>query len=495
MAKKKNKGMRFNSELMKDSKIRLLEKFRPPYTLGKPVNDENALKALDACFAPVETMLSHSIKSLVSEGVPTFPGYPTLAGISQNGIIRAGVEMRAKEMTRKWGELVSTEEDSDRVSVLEKEMEKYKFQSLFRKIAEQCGFLGGCLVFVDDGEAKEELVNALPRSGRVLKGQQIRFTILDPWVVYPGPYNSTNPLAMDYFKPKVWYVQGTPVSATRLIYFTENELPDMIKPAYNFFGISLAQKVLDAVSHYTRNRESASKLLEKVSLVVLKTNMTDILSGDSDMNLRRRLEYFGKEWSFKGVAAIDKDNEDLSIFNNTLSGIVDIVRQSMEYVAAMFNEPATKLWGISPAGMNATGESDMKNHYDNIASLQEQMFMPGLTDMLNIIQLVKYGDIDTGIHFEFAPLSSEENRIRAETNKIKAETADIYVNMGAIGAQEVRDAVIKDPNSGYNDLPEYGPDVEAFGTEPPAGGTAQPAGGTIPATGGTSPSISGTTGE
>lgn len=474
-SKKKNRRIAhfgIGEDITVDKRLELADKFNPPFTMGKPTEKE-AIAVLDSCFEPVRTMIAHSISNLTSEGVPTFPGYATLVGISQNGIIRSGVEMRAKEMTRKWGELISTEDDSgdsDRISELTKEMEKHKFQTLFRKIAEQCGFLGGCLVFIDVGDREEELVNALPRNGTILKGKDIKFTLLDPWIVYPGPYNSTNPLAVDYFKPKVWYIQGTPVSKTRLVYFSEDELPDMIKPAYNFFGISLAQKVLDAVSHYTRNRESASKLLEKVSLVVLKTNMQDILSGDSDLELKRRLSYFGKEWSFKGVAAIDKESEDLSIFNNTLSGIVDIVRQSMEYVAAMFNEPATKLWGISPAGMNATGESDMKNHYDNIASLQEQMLMPGLMDMLNVIQLARYGDIDTGIKFEFSPLSSEESRIKAETNKIKAETADIYVNMGAIGAQEVRDAVIEDPNSGYNDLPKYGPDVAlSGGLEPTAG--------------------------
>lgn len=460
MRNKPQTSLRFNSANLtaKDSALELADKFNPPYTLGKPTN-KRTVKALDSCFQPVRTMIGHSLENLSTEGVPVFPGYTTLIGLSQNSIIRAGVEMRAKEMTRKWGELVSTAETNERIDALNKAMEKYKVKDLFYKIAEQCGFLGGCLLFIDTGEDVKELVNPLPHAGPILRDKLKRLTIVDPWVVYPGEYNSTNPLATDYYKPKIWYVQGIPVSKTRFIYFAENEIPDMIKPAYNFFGISLTQRVLDAVSHYTRNRESASKLLEKVSLVVLKTNMDDILSGSSDLDLKRRLKYFADNWNFNGVAAIDYEHEDLSIFNNTLSGIVDIVRQSMEYVAAMFNEPATKLWGISPAGMNATGESDMRNHYDNIASLQEQMFRRGIDELLDILQLDMFGDVDTEIHFKFAPLSDEESRTKAETNKIKAETADIYYNMGAVGPQEIRDALIKDPNSGYNDLPEYGPDV------------------------------------
>lgn len=453
--------MKFNFQNLEGTKITAkdaVQKFSPPLTMGAPDGEEKAIA--DACFEPVKNMLAHSLELLSAEGVPQFPGYAALCGLTQNGLIRSGVEMRAKEMTRKWGELNATEEQNERIDDIGRDLEKYKVRQIFRDIACECGFLGGCLLFIDTGADVEELVNPLPLTSQTFtKGSLRGFKIVDPWVVYPGVYNSTNPLADDYFKPKVWYVQGIPVSSTRLIRFTENELPDMIKPAYNFFGLSLSQKVLDAVSHFTRNRESASKLLEKISLVVLKTDMSNILSGQADKYLKYRMEYFTQNWDFRGVAAIDKETEDLSIFNNGLAGVVDIVRQSMEYVAAMFNEPATKLWGISPAGMNATGESDMKNHYDNIAALQEQIFRPGLERIIQLLQMNRYGNIDPSITFTFTPLSDEADRTLAETNKMKAETAEIYTSMGAVSAEDVRNALIKDPDSGYNDLDPYAPIV------------------------------------
>lgn len=450
--------MKFNAENIRN-KIQfaddVIAKYAPPVTMGVPKSKKDKL-AVDSCFKPVRSMLSHSIEALQDEGIPSFPGYAFLCGLTQNGLIRSGVEMRAKEMTRKWGTLTATGEADERIETLTRELERFKIQDLFRRIAEQCGFLGGCLLYIDFDETLGDTATPVPLDAKsIQKGYVKGFKIIDPWVCYPGIYNSTNPLADDYFKPSVWYVQGVPVSSTRIIRFAENELPDMIKPAYNFFGLSLSQKVLDAVAHFTRNRESASKLLEKVSLVVLKTNMENILSGSTDADLSARLSYFAQNRDFNGVAAIDKESEDLVIFNNTLSGIVDIVRQSMEYVAAMFNEPATKLWGISPAGMNATGESDMKNHYDNIASLQEQLFRPGLEKVLQLLQLNSFGDIDSNIKFQFKPLSDEADRSLAEVNKMKAETCAIYEEMGAIGAQEVRDALVKDPDSGFNNLDPY----------------------------------------
>lgn len=455
--------MKFNAENIRDRSAfpgDVLNKYRPPEIIGAPKGRKERAVA-DACFKPVKTMLAHALESLGAEGVPVFPGYALLCGLTQNGLIRAGVEMRAKEMTRKWGNVTAADESGDRAGTLSRALEAFNVRDIFRHIAEQCGFMGGCLLYIDFDDELGNPAMPVPLDAKTIQPGAIRsFKILDPWTCYPGFYNSVNPLKDDYFKPSMWYVQGEPVHESRLIRFVENELPNMLKPAYNFFGISLTQKVLEAVSHFTRNRESASKLLEKVSLTVLKTNMENVLSGGGDSDLNARMQYFAQNWDFNGVAAIDKDSEDLVILNNTLSGIVDIVRQSMEYVAAMFNEPATKLWGISPAGMNATGESDMKNHYDNIASLQEQMFTPGLNKILQLLQLNAFGDIDSNIKFTFTPLNEENERAVAEVNKLKADTAAVYEEMGAINAGDVRNAIIKDARSGFSDLVPYSVELQ-----------------------------------
>lgn len=437
-----------------------LDKYKIPETIGKPKQTKQQKMAMDSCFAPVRSLLSHALDNLSEEGLPAFPGYTMLVGLSQNPLIRSGVEMRAKEMTRKWGEIVrSGESDTDigdTINRLERAMDRFHVKKLFREASEKNGYLGGCLVFIDTGEDTKELVNPLVLDSRTFQQGSLKgFKIIDPYVVYPGIYNANNPISENYYKPNVWYVQGIPVHASRFLIFRENELENMLKPAYNFFGISLAQKVLDAVSHYTQDRESASKLLKKIALVVLKTDMQDVLSGGADTDVRNRCQYFVNNWDYEGMAIIDKESEDMQIFNNSLSGVIDIVRQSMEHLASMFNEPATKLWGISPAGFNATGESDMKNHYDNIASLQEQQLGDNLQKVLQILQLNIFGKIDTDIEFKFLPLSDEADMAQANTNKVKAETDSIYVGLGAIGAEEVRNRLIEDKNSGYDNLTAY----------------------------------------
>lgn len=468
MKKAKTKGIKINPNLIANDNGINLDRFNLPHTLGNPpasvqeINDS----AFQSIKPQLETMVAdwnnHMFKSLgiLQYTDSTFLGYGTLANLSQNSLIRAGVEMRADEMTRRWGEVTrqgnddTVEEDTDKLAEITQEMERFKIAELFRSASCLNGYLGGCLLFIDTGADKNELVNPLILdSSTFVPGSLKGFRLIEPYLVTPGGYNSVDPMADDFFKPSVWYVQGIPVHTSRLIYFAENKLTSLLKPSYNFFGLPLAQKVLDAVAHYTQNRESAGRLLQKYSLTVLKTNLENVLAGGFDTNLKYRIEYFVQNRNNDGCTAIDKEQEDLVIQTTTLGGVVDIVHQSMEYVACMFQEPVVKMWGLSPAGFSS-GDLELKNHYDNIKSQQEKMFSEQIKRVIAVIQQNLYGEIDEGITFVFTPLSEEDEKVVAETNKIQADTDVQLIDAGVITPAEARQRLIDDDNSGYNSLTE-----------------------------------------
>lgn len=287
--------------------------------------------------------------------------------------------------------------------------------------------------------------------------------IIEPFLATPGRYNSINPMAEDYFRPQLWYIQGIPVHASRLFYMTECELTTLLKPAYNFFGISLSQRVLDAVAHYTACREAAARLLKKYSLTMFKTDMSQVLTGGYDDTLQRRIEYFLQNRDNDGVAVVDKESEDIVIMTTSLSGVTDVVRQAMEYVAAMFNEPVTKMWGLSPNGFSS-GDNDMQSHYDNIASLQQKMLADPIQKISAILQINAFGEIDHNIIFKFSPLDEEDVNATVTNNKTEAERLTMLIDSGVISPEEGRQQLIDNPNSGFNSLEPYAdivpPDVD-----------------------------------
>lgn len=462
--------------------------------------------ALDA--AGVYDLLAHTLCSGYYQSLPQFLGYGVLSNLMQDGLIRSGVEMRADEMTRKWIEItyggkdeqgereqeqnaeggpqgspfslpfanggvvpVSPERKTDSIiPELNAEMERFELRKLFREAAALSGYFGGCLAYIDVGDITDDDLKMplLLDKDTFAKGSLRGFRLVEPFNIAPGMYNASNPISAHYFKPWTWRIWGTEVHASRFLYFSEGKPSTLLLPAYNFFGIPLSQIVLDVVTHFTECREAASRLLTKFSLTVLKTDMSVVLTNGGASELDKRIRYFVQCRDNDGIMTINNDTEDIVKLETPLSGVTDIVRQSMEMVAAMFGEPVVKLWGISPGGFNSTGEADMQNHYDHINSVQEKIFRDPLKQALKVLQINKFGAIDDAITFTFAPLGADDDRAVADTQKVKADTAAVLLDRGIVSGAEVRKALAEDPKSQFTNIdpdeevpqPDYPLDLE-----------------------------------
>ena len=83
--------------------------------------------------------------------------------------------------------------------------------------------------------------------------------------------------------------------------------------------------------------------------------------------------------------AIDTDGEDYDYKQLNLSGVKDVIDTSCNMLSAVTEIPQTILFGKSPDGMNATGESDMENYYNYIERIQTRMVKSNLRYLLSII--------------------------------------------------------------------------------------------------------------
>lgn len=434
-----------------------------PATLAEV--DADTQKANDAAIGQCHSLLHHAISIMGMSAYPQFLGYGYLTGLAQNGLIRAGCEMIADEMVEKGITLTTkgnNDPDTDKQAKLDRLNElitKINLLPTLRKAVSISKYYGGSLVYMDfDGidTASENLLNPLILTKNELRGKKLRrLKVIEPYNLSPGQYNAADPLQEYYFKPRYWFVMGKAVDASRFLPpVQENELPTILRPAYNFFGIPLAQIVLDAVAHFTECREAEARLLTKFSLTVFKTNLNEqLFSGGDWLQIDNRVNNFVQYRSNDGVMLIDKESEDIDIKSTSLAGVKDIVSQAMEIVAAYFNEPVTKMWGLTPLGFN-TGESDLNNHYDHIASQQEKQLRDQIEYVLKVLQVQEWGEIDNEITFTFNPLSEEKEESIATVNKIKAETQQIYISNGVISPDEGRECLKADPKSGFNNLNE-----------------------------------------
>ncbi len=428
-------------------------KYQRPITLGMP-KDKSI--AMDECIKCTDGIINHFAPEWQALAAPKFLGYALLSSIAQDPLIRAGIETIADDMTRKFIELTSKgdEDLSSKMSELEADVQAFRIKSLFNRALSLTGYMGGCLVYIDMGELDdEEKRTPLYLDGATFKAGSLRgFRIIEPINVYPGVYDSSDPTSDNYFNPETWFVLGKEYHKSRFLYFSQNEVPLLLKPLYNFFGISLSQQVLEYVQNFTENRRSAQRLLNKFSLTIWKTDMSAFLSGGDCNSLTQRVKYFNAQRNNDGTALIDKELEDMVQINTPLSGVTDIVSMSLDLAPVILGISKDKYFGDLPKGLNASSEGTNRIYYDKIQSLNEKISYDNVEKVIKILQLNRYGEIDDNISFQFAPLWEMDERERAEINKIHADTAAVYVDRGCLSQEEVRGALADNPDSGYSNI-------------------------------------------
>ena len=445
--------------------------YGPPATLGAP--NEDAVLAMDHAMEErgVYSLLQHGFEMGQYGACSNFLGYGALQNIAQNGLIRACVETVADDMTRNWVELQQegkedSPESEDKIQRLEKAMRRMGLQKTMHKAASMTGYFGGCLLYLDTGASGPQLKLPLslePWSMEAKPGFLRAVRVVDPVNCFPGTYNSTDPLKEDYYVPQTWWVLGQEVHASRLIRVYANEPPLLFKPSYNFLGIPQAQILWDYVLHFQDNRDSVNRLMGKFSQLVFKTSMTDILTGGANdlSGLMARLQIMSQNRSNDGVIAVDKDAEDIVKVETPMAGVTDVVRQSLEIVAALNRTPAVKLLGISPSGFNATGESDIRNYYDHVLSQQEKVLRPPLQRILEALQVSLFGKVEPSIGFRFASLSETDENAKVLTQQAKINNFCAVLDRDIVSAEEVRQMLVSDPDSGFDGLdPELPEDAE-----------------------------------
>lgn len=409
-----------------------------------------------------------------SEGL-WFLGYPLLSEMMQRPEYRRMVERIAMEMTRKWIKLQSSAAEDDgkknerveRIAKMEDEMKRLHVRDCFREIAEQDGAFGRSHLYLDTGDTddREELMTPLGDGSNKISQSKVsrdrpllRIKTIEPVWVYPTNYNSNDPMRTDWYNPTMWFVQGKQVHASRLLRFVGREVPDLLKPAYSFGGLPLIQMAKPYVDNWIRTRQAVADLVWSFSVSGLKTDLGSDLQEQGD-DLFKRVDFFNSIRNNRGTMVLDKEAEDFFNITTPLSSLDVLQAQAQEHMAAVCGIPLVILLGISPHGLNASSEGEIRAFYDWVHAYQEAFFSDNLKRVLDFIQLSLFGNIDPSITFRYEPLWSLDDKAEAEKRKIEADTDVALIGGGVLDPLESRQRLASDPDSPFasidvQDVPE-----------------------------------------
>ena len=405
-----------------------------------------------------------------------FPGFSYLSMLATRAEYRAFASTLSTEITREWIEFTSKQDDdtdtAEKIKQIEAEFIRLDVRGAFRRAVEQDCYFGRAQFFIDIRGADRKTPLILDKR-TVAKNSIVGIDTVEAIWTTPSAYNALDPSKPDFYKPNSWFMLGQQVHSSRLLTVITRPLPDILKPAFNFAGMSLSQLAQPYVDNWLRTRQSVSDLISNFSITVLATSMDQVLQGDDDgTDLFARADLFTAGRNNKGLMLLDKEREELVQINTPLSGLSELQAQSQEHMCSVSRTPAIILTGISPTGLNASSEGEIRVFYDWTAAQQNAFWRDPLVVILKCVQLSLFGEIDPDIGLNFVPLYQMTPKELAEIRQANATTAQTYIAASVLAPEEVRDQIAKDPESGYDGLDttvQIEPPADPAQEKPPEG--------------------------
>lgn len=335
----------------------------------------------------------------------------------ENWIVQNIVATIPDDICRKWFELKS--------SVAPEYVDKFRQQERRTKLREKVrqgmywGRLYGGAAGIMMIKGQDDMSEPLDLDS-VMPDSFLGLQVLDRWTgVYPSGELVTDPEDVDFGFPAYYTIRDeernqiiASVHHSRVIRFTGRELPWLEQVVEQYWGESEIEAVYEELVRRDNVAANIAALTFRANVNYMESDGLDQLLGTANTEMQRRF------WNTLQAQSIMESNFGLRLINKgdaihnrqyTFTGLPEVYDRVMMDVAGAARTPVTKLFGRSPAGLNATGESDMRNYYDYIDGVRETGFRAIIERLLPVLALSAWGVIPDDLDIEFPPMDSPDS--------------------------------------------------------------------------------------
>lgn len=268
------------------------------------------------------------------------------------------------------------------------------------------------------------------------------------------------------------------VHHSRIIRFMGIKLPFFQAITEMLWGESILERAWDRLISFDSTTMSAANLVERANNRTIGVEgYREIMAagGTAQKGLEAQFEAMRTFQTNEGLTVMDK-NDTFATTSYSFAGLSDLLIQFGQQLSGASQIPLVRLFGQSPAGLSATGESDMRMYYDNIKAQQESRLRRSMTTLLHIMWRSVYGkEAPKDLDFTFVPLwqmSAMDQATVAKTNTetvvgahtaglVSTETAmkELRDNSGDMGLfSNITDEDIKEAEEEEPPMPDMNPD-------------------------------------
>jgi phage-related protein (TIGR01555 family) len=271
--------------------------------------------------------------------------------------------------------------------------------------------------------------------------------VLDRWNVSPTLNDLVTDIGPDLGMPKFYTVEysapalrGVKIHHSRCLRLIGDELPYQQAIIEQMWGASVLERPFDRMSGFDAATTGASQQVHKSYLRYFKVDKyRDILGGTGGpqalKGLMEMIAHMRMFASNEGITVIDSKDDMVTAQASTFTGIADVLLQLGQQLSGTFQIPLVRLFGQSPAGLSATGESDLKTYYDGIRKRQVQDMLVMVTVIYRLIaQSLKF-KVGDGFGITFRSLWQMTETEKAEIAQKDTSTVMEVHSAGLISDQ------------------------------------------------------------
>lgn len=335
----------------------------------------------------------------------------------------------------------------------------WDYQSRIMQWGKEARLYGGVGVFVRASDNTEWTDGAplRPESVQKLCG----FDLLRPRDLQDES-TDTDPLSRNFGKPLTYQIHlqhpngatytGHNIHHSRVIRIDHGiKLTERIRRNKNdLFSESVLLPVLCEIERYRTAFAAINSMMSNASQPVYKIkNLLSILSTEGgEALLRERFNVIETVRSTLHAILLDSDGEDFMRVATPMSELANLIDRYMLAIAQAAGMPLTRLFGMSPAGLNATGDADIRQWYDTVQAYRELHLEPLIKQFINFASMdPNCPDIPEDCQIAWPSLWQLSPTELAAVRQ-QVATADVaYVNSGVFSAEEI--ALVRSQENGW----------------------------------------------
>lgn len=375
------------------------------------------------------------------------------------------VDCVAEDMTRE-GVSFTTSTDDDDLDELDVSIARLKIWQSFCYLIKWGRLYGGAIAVMQIEGQKLDTPLDISTVG---KDQFKGLVIYDRWQINPVLQDVIDS-GPDMGLPKYYQIVNNPATTepssagsanrqptvhfSRVFRYTGIDLPYFQAITEMMWGESILERLWDRLISFDNVTMSSASLVDRANLRTVGIDgLREIIAagGEAQAGLVAMFDMMRSMQVNEGLTLLDK-NDTFASTSYSFAGLSDMVLQFSQQMSGAGDTPLVRLFSQSPAGLNATGDADLRMYYDMIKAQQKAKLGGPVDLLLKVMYRSTYGkDVPKDFKHSFVPLWQMTAKDKADIAKVNTDTI-----------VEAKDAGLIKPSSAAKELQQLNEETGLF---------------------------------